>query len=160
MSTISCSLRKCIFTDWNCFSRKSLAPFRIVFIQLLHCNVHVKSRHNTTRNYQGKLHFINFLQCHHFFLIILQQFFYSPVSIQLSFQPLIAPRPIHSHLSPSRFPHTLTPNLLDVPTPWSLKTLKGQVHLLPLSADQAVFCCICVGGLTQPGMLPNWWHNV
>ena len=41
--------------------------------------------------------------------------------------------------------HTSPPTM---PThPWDLKSLKNVAPFLPLRPDQAVCCCICVGGL-------------
>jgi hypothetical protein len=62
-------------------------------------------------------------------------------------------------LSSSALQQFLIPFLLlhlqeDVPThshparsPWGLKSLEGKRHLLSLTPDHSVLCCICVGGL-------------
>ena len=94
--------------------------------------------------------------CNFFSLI----YFYSTIFIPLLVHPLnhkniFSISHTFSSSSPKGCPHLpnhpfATPP--DLATPWGLKSLEGKVHLLSLSQELVVFCCICVGSLISAGV--------
>ena len=70
-------------------------------------------------------------------------FFKSPVIAPLLVHSTTVPHPISPPPVSKRMPSTPAP----ARPPYSLGLKSLEAHLLPLRPDQAVLCCICVGGL-------------
>lgn len=66
-------------------------------------------------------------------------------------QPLSLPPTVPHPIAPCPCHREDAPPPPGLPPPCSLKSLEVSAHLLPREADQAVLCCVCVGGLGPAG---------
>lgn len=95
--------------------------------------------------------FFHFIQTSIFFLIFsLHSGFYSP--LDLPFDCFISHTSSPHPQFPRRSFYLLPPMTSDLSTPWRHQPLEGQLHLLWLSPNPAVLCCICVRGLISAGV--------